>query len=72
MVAFTEDATSEVWHTHADEHNGAAIGCDNGDENTRTHYDKCLNTSQVETEVCGILIAQQQDVHRFDEQHAER
>ena len=57
VVARLEEGTAQVGHSHSDEHDGTAIGGDDGDEDARTTDDQKTGTFEVQTEVAGIVIA---------------
>lgn len=58
VVARAEDAAGQVRNGHADEHDGAAIGGDDGHQCARTDDDPCAGPFDVDAQIGGIAVAQ--------------
>ena len=72
MVAGAEQGPGQMGHGQSNEHDGAAIGCHDGHQHSRTDNNLQAGLPDVEPQVAGIAVAQQQEVHGFHQQKTER
>ena len=71
VIAGAEDAAGQMWYGHANEHDGAAIGGDNGNQDTRADDDPRASPLDVDTQVCGITVTQQHGIQGFHQEEAQ-
>ena len=66
VVAAAEEETRDVWHRQAQEGDGATKRRDEGGKEARGQYDEHAAATDVDTEVFGITLAQQQEVQGLE------
>ena len=68
VVGNAEQEVGDVGHGKADEHDGTAIGGGDGGEQTGDDEQPVAHAAGVDTEVLGILLAQEQGIEGLDEE----
>ena len=66
VVAGAEEGTSQMRYCQTDEHDGTAVGGDDGHEHARREDDQRPRSLDVQTEVAGIGIAQEDQKKIFE------
>ena len=66
VVAAAEQESSDVWHSQAQEGDGATERRDEGGEEARGQDDEHAAPADVDTEVLGITLAEEQEVQGLE------